>query len=70
MGMKQGEKATLSAGELFLENGIETKVIRLPNPEDPDSYILKYGKDSFLRLVDQAEYFSDYKIKILKSMLI
>ena len=65
-GDEAGEKATLSAGKLFLENGIETKVIRLPNPEDPDSYILKYGKDSFLRLVDQAEYFSDYKIKILK----
>lgn len=66
-GDEAGEKATLSAGELFLENGIETKVIRLPREDDPDSYILHYGKDSFLRLIEQAEYYSDYKIKALRS---
>lgn len=61
-----GEKATLSAGALFQEAGIETKVIALQDKEDPDTYILKYGEASFRSLIKSAEYFSDYKIRILK----
>lgn len=64
-GDEAGVKATLASGELFKKEGIEVKVITLPGEDDPDTYILKYGKDAFLALVSSAIYYSDFKIKIL-----
>lgn len=61
-----GVHATLSIGEELLEQGIEPKVISLPNPEDPDSYILKNGEDKFKALIENSLHFSDYKIAKLK----
>ena len=64
-GDEAGVKATLASGELFKKEGIEVKVITLPGEDDPDTYILKYGKDAFLALVSSAIYYSDFKIKTL-----
>ena len=61
-----GVKATLANGELLLKEGIEVKVIALPNPDDPDSFILDKGKDRFLNLIDSALNYSDFKINKLK----
>ena len=61
-----GQHATLSIGNILLEEGIETKVIKLPDPEDPDSYILKNGKDRFIGLIDSAINFSDYKFQQMR----
>ena len=61
-----GQHAMLSIGEQLLEQGIETKVIVLPNPEDPDSYILKNGKERFEGLIESAINFSDYKMQKLR----
>ena len=61
-----GVKATLANGELLLNEGIEVKVVPLPNPDDPDSYILNNGKDKFIGLVENAINFSDFKIQKLK----
>ena len=62
-----GEKATMSVGEELLKNDIEAKVIRLPKEDDPDTFILNNGKDKFLRLVDSAMFFSEYKLNTLKA---
>ena len=61
-----GVHATLSIGEQLLEQNIEAKVIPLPNPEDPDSYILKNGSEKFLNLLDSTINFSDFKMQKLK----
>ena len=61
-----GQKATLNIGNELLKQGIEAKVIPLPNPEDPDSYIQKNGKEHFERLIENALNFSDFKIQKLK----
>ena len=61
-----GVKATLANGELLLNEGIEVKVVPLPNPDDPDSYILNNGKDKFIGLIENALNFSDFKINKLK----
>lgn len=61
-----GQKATLSVGEHLEKVGINLKVIRLTNDEDPDTYILKYGKDKFYDLIDKAISFSDFKLESLK----
>ena len=61
-----GVHATLSNGDALLEAGVDVKVVPLPNPEDPDSFILKNGKDRFLGLIDNALNFSDFKINKMK----
>ena len=61
-----GQHATLNIGNMLYEQGIEVKVVVLPNPDDPDSYILKNGKEKFLNLIDSSLNFSDYKILSLK----
>lgn len=61
-----GVHATLSIGDTLLEHGIEAKVVPLPNPEDPDSFIIKNGKERFLGLVENAINFNDFKINKLK----
>lgn len=61
-----GQHATLNIGTTLFENGIEVKVIVLPNPDDPDSFILKNGKERFEGLISSAINFSDYKMQRLR----
>lgn len=61
-----GVHATLSIGDMLLSHGIEAKVVVLPNPDDPDSFILNHGKESFLNLLDSAVTFNDFKLRKLK----
>ena len=65
-GDNPGVHATLSIGEQFQKEGIETKVITLPNPEDPDSFIRKNGEERFKNLVEVALNFTDFKMQKLK----
>ena len=61
-----GVHATLSIGDMLLEEGLEPKVLVLPNPDDPDSFILNQGKDKFLGLLDSAVTFNDFKLRKFK----
>ena len=61
-----GVNAATSIGEMLLGQGIEVKVVVLPDNDDPDSFILKHGKDRFIGLVENAVNYSDFKISKLK----
>ncbi len=61
-----GLHADLVNGEALTKMGLNPKVIVLSNNEDPDTYILKNGKESFDKLVKDAIPWSDYKINSLK----
>ncbi len=61
-----GEKATISAIELLEDTGINIKVVRLPNGMDPDEYIIKEGRESFLYQIESASNLIDYKMELLK----
>lgn len=61
-----GVKAMLSIGEHLLDEGVEVKVVVLPDNDDPDSFILKHGKDRFVGLVENALNFSDFKMQQLR----
>lgn len=65
-GDKPGQDADLHNGELLEKAGLNVKVVCLDNDEDPDSYILKYGKDKFTSLIENALNYSDFKINKLK----
>lgn len=61
-----GVHATISIGDMLLSEGIEAKVVVLPNPDDPDSFILKNGKERFVSLIESAVTFNDFKLRKLK----
>lgn len=65
-GDSAGEKATNNAIELLENTGVNIKIVRLPNKMDPDEYILKEGKDSFLYQINSAMNLIDYKMELLK----
>ena len=65
-GDNPGLEATLHNGELLEKAGLNVKVIYLKDNEDPDSYILKNGKDKFLSLIESALNYSDFKIERLR----
>ena len=61
-----GVHAATNIGDMLLNDGLEVKVVMLPDNDDPDSFILKHGKDRFIGLIDSAVNFSDFKITKLK----
>lgn len=56
-----GQKASLRSIEILLKHDFEVKVIALPKGEDPDSYIIKYGKEKFNEEVSRAKNFLEYQ---------
>lgn len=65
-GDEPGRHATVTNGEELQKQGFNVRVVELTDGLDPDDYILKYGKDSFERLIENAINYSDFKIKTLK----
>ncbi len=64
-GDKAGEAASLRGLEVFLEGGLNVKLVRLPDGFDPDDFLLKKGAAEFQKLLDGAQDFFDYKIDVL-----
>jgi len=56
-----GQKASLRSIEILLKQDFDVKVIALPKGEDPDSYIIKYGKEKFDEEVTRAKNFLEYQ---------
>ena len=50
-----GIKAALRGALILIERGLFVKVASLPEGLDPDEYIAKYGKESFEKILDQAQ---------------
>ncbi len=61
-GDEAGERATMRAVDLCLDMGVWGKVLRLPQDEDPDSYVKKKGKEGFLRALDGAVSLMDFLV--------
>ena len=61
-----GAKATLRSIDEFLKLGVTPKVVRLPENLDPDEYIKKYGKESFIEKLDNPINIMDFKLNYLK----
>ena len=66
-GDEPGRKACLDNGSELEKLGCQVSVVELDHGLDPDDYILKYGKEAFQNLVNNAITLSDYRIKRLKS---
>jgi len=49
-----GIKASMRSIEVLLKQDMEVKIVSLPEGEDPDSYVNKFGKDKFDDLVKKS----------------
>lgn len=50
-----GQKAAVRAGLLILSKGFNPRVVLIPENEDPDSLLMKSGKEALLDYVDKAQ---------------
>ena len=58
-----GQAAMKRGINIALEEGMDVKLLELPEGEDPDSFVRQFGKDSFLELKnEEAEDFLSYLI--------
>ena len=55
-----GRQAALKSFPLFLNGGISAKVLVLPQGEDPDSFVNRYGSDKFKELLEGATPIFDF----------
>jgi DNA primase len=62
-----GELATLRSLDIFIEEGMNVRVVCLPEGLDPDSFVRKKGILALKEKIKTAENLFAYKIKILKS---
>lgn len=65
-GDSAGKKANYVNGTMLEKEGFNVSVIPLKDNLDPDEFILKYGKDSYYALYENAITFSEYKMNYLK----
>lgn len=57
-----GKNATIKSLPLFLNEGLSSKVITLPEGDDPDSFINNNGLDAFLSLLEKSVSMFDFYI--------
>lgn len=62
-----GLKATKAAIEELIKIGIEPKIVRLGDNQDPDEYIKKHGKEAFERALNSAMNIMEFKEYVLKN---
>lgn len=58
-----GLKAAVRALPLFLNAGIHPHILQLPEGDDPDTFLLREGKNSLKNLIDQAPLGLDWTIQ-------
>ncbi|MCX7797758.1 MAG: DNA primase [Melioribacter sp.] len=56
-----GQKASIRSIELLLKQDFDIKVVSLPENEDPDSFVNKFGKEKFEELISSAKNFLEYQ---------
>ncbi len=64
-----GQAAALRGLDILHKSGCKVKVLHVSDGKDPDEFIKKNGKEEFLKLVQNAMPFADYKIHLLKQRL-
>ena len=58
-----GQKATAKSLEPLMAEGLEIKILQLPEKLDPDEYIKKYGSDAYQKLIDNSLPVYEFEIK-------
>ncbi len=61
-----GQKAAVRGLEIFRDEGLDVKVVALPDGMDPDDVVKNYGKEGYEKLLKEAMPLPDFKLDILK----
>lgn len=57
-----GQKASMRSIEILLKYDFDVRILDLPDGEDPDSYVNKFGKKEFEELVNRSGNFLEYQV--------
>jgi DNA primase len=60
-----GEKAAVRVLDSLLASGLAIRVATVPAPHDPDSFIKAHGGEAFRGLINKADGFFDFYLKLL-----
>lgn len=66
-GDSAGQKATMRGLDILYAEGLDVRVVSLPENLDPDEYVRKYGKDSYLKLLVEAKPLFEHKLNVIAS---
>lgn len=61
-----GKKATIKGLEILKDEGLNVKVMNLPEGYDPDDVICKLGKEKFVELMKEAMPLLDFKLDLVR----
>lgn len=64
-GDKAGRAAAIRALDDLIASGLAIRVASIPPPEDPDSYLKKFGVDAFRRILTNAQGFFEFLLQHL-----
>ncbi len=57
-----GQNATLRGLDILAKEGLDVRVILIPNGQDPDDYVRQNGKEAYLSLKDKALTLNGFKL--------
>lgn len=57
-----GQMATARSIEIIEKEGVQAKILMIPQGKDPDEFVKKNGKDAFLKLVDNSMNLVEYRL--------
>lgn len=58
-----GQKAASMGLDIFIEGGMDVRVVSLPQGDDPDSFVTREGRDKFLNLLRGAQGLIDFNLR-------
>lgn len=61
-----GQKAAVRGLEILKDEGLNVKVVTLPDGADPDDVIRKQGREAYEKLLAEAKPLIDFKLDVLK----
>jgi DNA primase len=64
-GDKAGRNAAIRSLDDLLASGLSIKIASIPPPEDPDSYIKKFGAEAFQKILAEAQGFFEFLLQNL-----
>lgn len=60
-----GQQATVKIGDLFQKEGVEVKILSLPDKMDPDGFLRERGSEAFAALMESATDYLSFLIGTL-----
>ena len=64
-GDSAGQNATMRGLDILYNHGLDVRVVSLPENLDPDEYVRKYGRDSYLKMLIEAKPLFEHKLSTL-----